>query len=161
MRFVILYCSEIISNSKTIGGTIVLDTASFRFVIEAREPLILPGYKGSTLRGGFGSTFRRVVCVVRDKECTGCLLKGKCVYSYVFETPPPADTKIMRKYEAAPHPFIIEPPSDRKRGYKPGDELVFGLILIGRAIDYLPYYLSTPLMSWEKQVWERAGEALS
>jgi CRISPR-associated endoribonuclease Cas6 len=105
--------------------------------------LILPGYKGSTLRGGFGSTFRRVVCVVRDKECIGCLLKGKCVYSYVFETPPPTDTKIMKKYEAAPHPFIIEPPLEPKRGYKPGDELVFGLTLIGRAIDYLPYFIYT------------------
>jgi hypothetical protein len=80
---------------------------------------------------------------MRDKECSDCLLKGKCVYSYVFETPPPPDTKIMRKYPAAPHPFVIEPPLERKRTYKPGDELVFGLTLVGRAIDYLPYFIFT------------------
>ena len=61
--------------------------------------------QGSTLRGGFGAAFRRIVCVIRDKECSDCLLKGKCVYSCIFETPPPADTTVMRKYEAAPVPL--------------------------------------------------------
>ena len=31
--------------------------------LRAKEPLILPPYKGSTLRGGFGATFRPVVSV--------------------------------------------------------------------------------------------------
>lgn len=115
----------------------------FDFTLTAKEPLILPIYKGSTLRGGFGYAFKRVVCAIRDKECFDCLLKEKCVYSYVFETPPPSDTKIMRKYKSAPHPFVIEPPSERRRGYKPGDEINFGLTLIGRAIDYLPYFIYT------------------
>lgn len=70
-------------------------------------------------------------------------MKEKCVYSYVFETPPPSGTKIMRKYKSAPHPFVIEPPPERRRGYKPGDEINFGLILIGKAIDYLPYFIYT------------------
>jgi len=105
--------------------------------------IILPSYKGSTLRGGFGYAFKRVVCAIRDKECIDCLLKEKCVYSYVFETPPPSDTKIMRKYTSAPHPFVIEPPMEKRRGYKTGDEIRFGLTLIGRAIDYLPYFIYT------------------
>jgi hypothetical protein len=120
-----------------------IHAASFIFHIKALEPILLPPYKGSTLRGGFGNAFRRTVCVMRDKECTDCLLKGKCVYSYVFETPPPADTKLMRKYEAAPHPFVIQPPIERKQVYKPGEDLTFGLVLIGRAIDYLPYFIYT------------------
>lgn len=115
----------------------------FLFRLTAREPIILPAYKGSTLRGGFGYAFRRVVCAIKDKECPDCLLKEKCIYSYVFETPPPSDTKIMRKYKSAPHPFIIEPPRERRRGYKPDDEINFGLTLIGRAIDYLPYFIYT------------------
>ena len=103
--------------------------------------MILPSYKGSTLRGGFGHAFKRVVCAIKSRECTSCLLKEKCVYSYIFETPPPSDTKIMRKYTSAPHPFIIEPPPEIKRGYTPKDEITFGLTLIGRAIDYLPYFI--------------------
>ena len=120
-----------------------IEYQQFNFKLTAKEPIILPAYKGSTLRGGFGYAFKRVVCAIRDKECADCLLKEKCVYSYIFETPPPSDTKIMRKYKSAPHPFVIEPPSERRRGYKPGDEIQFGLTLIGRAIDYLPYFIYT------------------
>jgi len=36
--------------------------------------------------------------VNREKICGTCMLKEKCVYSYVFETPPPSDTSRMRKY---------------------------------------------------------------
>ncbi len=71
------------------------------------------------------------------------MLKEKCVYSYVFETPPPSDTKIMRKYASAPHPFIIEPPLEKKRGYTPKDNITLGLTLIGKAIDFLPYFIYT------------------
>lgn len=118
-----------------------ITAASFDFRISAREPLILPAYKGATLRGGFGHAFRRVVCAVKNKDCQDCLLRQKCIYSYVFETPPPQDTSIMRKYRSAPHPFLIEPPPDRRRGYKTGDEMIFRFILIGRAVDYLPYFV--------------------
>jgi CRISPR-associated endoribonuclease Cas6 len=120
-----------------------IEYKQFIFRLNTRESIVLPAYKGSTLRGGFGHAFRRVVCAIKDKECPNCLLKEKCVYSYVFETPPPSDTKVMRKYKSAPHPFIIEPPYERKRVYKPSDEINFGLILIGKAIDYLPYFIYT------------------
>jgi CRISPR-associated endoribonuclease Cas6 len=126
-----------------LGAVTHIKTASFKFGLKALEPLILPSYKGSTLRGGFGYAFKRVVCAIKDRECSDCLLKEKCVYSYVFETPPPSNTKIMRKYRSAPHPFVIEPPSERRRGFKTGDEINFGLTLIGRAIDYLPYFIYT------------------
>ncbi len=117
--------------------------AEFEFQIKPEEPIILPSYKGSTLRGGFGNAFRRVVCALKKNDCDECILKEKCVYSYVFETPPPSDTKIMRKYKAAPHPFVIEPPPEKRRGYTPKDNITFGLTLIGRAIDYLPYFIYT------------------
>ena len=117
--------------------------AQYRFTLMAREKIGLPAYKGSTFRGGFGYAFKRVVCANREAECPDCLLKEKCVYAYVFETPPPKDTEIMRKYPAAPHPFIIEPPLDAKKEFKEGEELTFGLVLIGRAIDYLPYFIFT------------------
>ncbi|MEW6108096.1 MAG: CRISPR system precrRNA processing endoribonuclease RAMP protein Cas6 [Nitrospirota bacterium] len=116
---------------------------SFIFHLEPKEIIVLPSYKGSTLRGGFGNAFKRVVCALKKTDCAECILREKCVYSYVFETPPPSDTKIMKKYTNAPHPFIIEPPPERKRGYKSGDEIIFGLTLIGRAVDYLPYFIYT------------------
>jgi hypothetical protein len=47
----------------------------------------------------------------------------------------------MLKYEKAPHPFIIEPPLEKKQVYDAGDEIIFNLILIGQAAEYLPYFI--------------------
>lgn len=40
-----------------------IEYQQFNFKITAKEPLILPAYKGSTFRGGFGYAFKRVVLV--------------------------------------------------------------------------------------------------
>lgn len=105
--------------------------------------MILPPYKGSTFRGAFGHIFWRIVCATKKTKCSECFLEKKCIYSYVFETPPPQDTLIMRKYKAAPHPFVIEPPLEKRAGYTPGHEINFNLVLIGKAIEYLPYFIYT------------------
>ena len=79
-----------------------MKVGKFELSIQAKDHIILPSYKGSTLRGGFGNAFKKVVCALKDKECSDCMLKERCVYSYVFETPPPADAKVMRKYLRSP-----------------------------------------------------------
>ena len=118
-------------------------TAKFRFTVCAGEQIRLPGYKGAVFRGGFGYAFKKVVCVVKGKPCDACLLKQKCIYSYIFETPPPEDAEILRLYPKVPHPFVIEPPVTGKQAFAPGESFSFHLILIGNAIDYLPYFIYT------------------
>ena len=117
--------------------------AKFRFSLKSQGLILLPPYKGSALRGGFGHAFKKVVCVSRERICASCLLKEKCVYSYVFETPPPSNTSKMKKYPYAPHPFVITPPLEEKREYREGEALIFELVLIGKSIDFLPYFIYT------------------
>jgi len=119
-----------------------LRIASYRFTLEAREELHLPPYKGSTLRGGFGHAFKRVVCFQRQVEtCQGCLLRENCPYAYVFETAPPSDSEVLSKNTAVPLPFVIQPPLERRTTYRPGEILDFNLVLVGKAINYLPYFV--------------------
>ncbi len=47
----------------------------------------------------------------------------------------------MRRYDTVPHPFVIEPPHEERIEYSAGAALTFNLVLIGRAIDYLPYFV--------------------
>ncbi|KWT92183.1 CRISPR-associated protein Cas6 [Candidatus Magnetominusculus xianensis] len=47
----------------------------------------------------------------------------------------------MGKYEQVPHPFIIEPPDDSGRVFNTSERLCFNLILVGKAINYLPYFI--------------------
>ena len=121
----------------------------FRVEFCAVEPVRLPLYKGSTLRGAFGHSFRAVACSNRHLGCQDCGQKYECAYSYVFETPPPPTAKILKKYPHAPHPFIIDPPLDRKDDFLAGDNISYHLILIGEAIKYLPVFILT---------FERMGE---
>ena len=120
-----------------------LKIAKYRFTLHAIERLELPTYKGSTLRGGFGSAFKRMACSLKGQVCSTCLLKETCAYSYIFETPVPADAEVLRTYRDVPRPFVIEPPLDTKTTYEPGEALDFCLILVGKAINYLPYFIIT------------------
>lgn len=115
--------------------------ARFRLLLRMQDPLRLPAYAGSMFRGGFGHAFKRITCALRHGDCDACLLGPQCLYQYVFESIPSADGDLLRKDQAAPHPFIIEPPLDGRRDYAPGDHLELGLTLIGRGVDCLPYFI--------------------
>ncbi|MBE0449044.1 MAG: CRISPR system precrRNA processing endoribonuclease RAMP protein Cas6 [Actinobacteria bacterium] len=115
--------------------------AKYRITLKAKEHMILPRFKGSMLRGGFGHAFKRICCASREKNCDGCLIRQSCPYAYVFETAPPEGAEHMSAHHKIPHPYIFEPPLDDKTEYGIGGLLDFHLILIGKGIDYLPYFI--------------------
>jgi len=105
-----------------------------------RAPLPLPPYTGSMFRGAFGTALMQAVCVTRSYDCPPCLLKERCLYPYVFETPPPSGSRVMRKYTSAPHPFVFDPPAGGR--VAPVDEpLVLGITLFGKALGYLSHFI--------------------
>ncbi|MGV8073742.1 MAG: CRISPR system precrRNA processing endoribonuclease RAMP protein Cas6 [Syntrophobacteraceae bacterium] len=108
---------------------------------KALEDIHLPAYKGATLRGGFGYALKQVSCALKRQDCATCMLRDRCVYLYLFETLPPSDTAMMRLYRTIPQPFIIEPPESDARLVPLGGEFEFGLTLVGRAIEYIPYLI--------------------
>jgi hypothetical protein len=135
-----------------------LPVGRYRLELVAEEPLRLPGYPGSAWRGALGHALRRTVCVTREPACTGCLLYRSCVYPYVFETPPPLGAAKMRRYPAAPHPFVLQVEGDpaaeggpgvasaldaslAPRDVRAGEPVTLGLGLFGRANRELPYFV--------------------
>ena len=58
----------------------------------------------------------------------------------MFETPPPERAEKLRKYPAAPHPFVIEPWADC-RDVGPGETFGVDLVLIGRGQSQLAYFI--------------------
>jgi len=102
----------------------------------------LPAYKGGMLRGGFGYAFQRAVC---PQTCWGaanqCPFATICPYRWVFETPHPPGVPHLHDLQDVPRPFVIDPPADRRTSFHAGESLEFGLVIIGRGIDYLPYFL--------------------
>jgi hypothetical protein len=127
------------SSSDIMSVARALRLGVFEFRWRAEEEAWLPRFKGSTIRGALGWAFKRVVCIRADGNCACCLVRSLCGYPYVFETPPPAEVPAFRGQRTAPHPYVLEPPLEEKEHYAPGEPLSFGLLLLGRALTYLPY----------------------
>jgi len=110
----------------------------FRFIIKFTDQAYLPPYKGSTLRGAFGTALKQIVCALKRQECHHCVLGSRCVYTMFFENKRASHNK-SEKGPSLPHPFMIEPPLESKTCFGPEEELSFHLILFGPALKYLPY----------------------
>ncbi|OEG00224.1 hypothetical protein BHF71_05795 [Vulcanibacillus modesticaldus] len=100
------------------------------------EGIYLPEYKGSTLRGAFGQSFKQIGC-----DCAGAKHNDGCVYSYVFETKPIMNFQVINKSKDIPRPFVFETIYDPRTYFSPGERIYFSFTLYGKAIDYLPYFV--------------------
>jgi hypothetical protein len=58
-----------------------------------------------------------------------------------FESPPPAGHPEAGKFRQAPRPYVLNPPLTTRENFAPGDTLEFELVLIGRALEALPYFV--------------------
>jgi len=114
----------------------------FRFTIGPVQPLEVPAInKGNMLRGGFGHAFRRLCCVPQCKDAKSCPLSTSCPYKAVFEPSPPPGADRLSKNQDIPRPFVFRAPHTQQRRFEPGQRFEFGLVLIGRALDFLPYFV--------------------
>ena len=110
--------------------------------IQPETKLFLPYYKGATFRGGFGYTFRRLVCITKKSSCQNCILTEKCIYKHVFQ--PTIQQKTIQNtktYSELIQPFVIEPPEETKTEYTADNTLNFNLILFGKVSELLPYFI--------------------
>ncbi len=126
--------------------------------LRAKDRVTLPWFSGSALRGGFGHAFRRLACAMGPRQpCPTCPLRQMCPYGYVFETGPGPDSDVLRTHQEVPRPFVMKPPGRDGQpvgsaewvvgnerwpvSFEEGQLFRFELVLVGRAIDYFPYFV--------------------
>ncbi|MCK6629265.1 MAG: CRISPR system precrRNA processing endoribonuclease RAMP protein Cas6 [Anaerolineae bacterium] len=126
----------------------------YRFTMTALQPLHLPTYKGVALRGGLGQTLKKLTCNQPWTCEKACPRGNDCPYGYIFETSPPDGAEVLRNFSEVPRPFVIEPPRDRRETILPGEQLSFGLILIGHGMNYFPYFLAV----FRELGWQGLGQ---
>jgi len=111
----------------------------YKTYLRPKDHILLPPNKGSTFRGFFGYALKKFVCSIKQSGCEDCILKFKCVYSKMIKTPIPSDHPLAEKFKNIPHPYIIEPPSSKKRNFIENDLVTFNLITVGKTDECLPY----------------------
>ncbi|KUJ83441.1 CRISPR system precrRNA processing endoribonuclease RAMP protein Cas6 [Microbulbifer flavimaris] len=110
-----------------------LPVVRLRFEAEVKQPLAIPYYGGSMLRGAFGHALRRLACMTRQRDCSGCPLVRSCPYTRLFAPPPPSDAPLHNLREVPP-PYVIEAPAPGKREWQPGERFHFHMVLLGPAL---------------------------
>ncbi|WP_420177189.1 CRISPR system precrRNA processing endoribonuclease RAMP protein Cas6 [Kerstersia gyiorum] len=121
-----------------------LPIARVRLTARAEAPLQLPVYTGSMLRGAFGHALLALSSLPHMQD-QPCALQAVCPYCQIFATPPlPAHS--LQKFSQMPHAYVIEPPFEGARSLQAGDTFRFSLVLIGKALGFLP----TIVVAWER-----------
>jgi CRISPR-associated endoribonuclease Cas6 len=111
-----------------------MQLARFEFSLFTENSYGLPDFKGPTFRGKFGHVLKRTICVMRHRNCERCELRSGCAFPYLFETE-------NERGESVPRPFVLEPPLTRRRFFLKDHPLHLNMVLFGKAIDYLPYFV--------------------
>jgi CRISPR-associated endoribonuclease Cas6 len=114
----------------------------FRFTIAPMQPLVVPAVnKGNMLRGGFGHAFRRLCCIPQCRDAKACPLATSCPYKTIFEPSPPPGADRLSKNQDIPRPFVFRVRDTQQSRFEKGQRFEFGVVLIGRALDFLPYFV--------------------
>jgi len=93
------------------------------------------------LRGGFGHAFRRLCCIPQCRDAHSCPIGESCPYKQIFEPSPPPGAERLSRNQDIPRPFIFRPPHSNETHFKRDESFEFELVLIGRAFEYLPYFV--------------------
>lgn len=112
-----------------------LPLARYRFVFQLQDDLLLPPYAGSTLRGVFGHSLRKIACMTKQPECAHCPLLHTCPYTRIFANAVQTQLNASQK-QTPPQAYIIEPPRE-KRFYHQGEAYAFDMVLMGHIVEYL------------------------
>lgn len=138
-----------------------LSIASFIFILESLDSVSLPFYTGSTFRGVFGSSLKRVTCTLSrinsfnrnpveekienpiNNNCFSCMFESSCPYMRIFEGRADKELSFPKTIQTTVHPYILEPPfNSDSHIYSKGEEIEVGLNLVGECINDLPYFIA-------------------
>jgi hypothetical protein len=92
------------------------------------------------IRSAFGRAFKESCCPFPHNG-GDCPLGDRCPYGYVFETSPPEGAREFAKNQEVPRPYVFEPPDGTKMEYASGEKMRFGFTVVGRAAEYMPYFI--------------------
>lgn len=112
-----------------------LPLARYRLDFRAHDRIVLRPFQGAVWRSAFGLALKNLSNQAAANRDTA----EASLYNYFFETPPPPDATKMRRYDAAPHPYVIAvEPNFEQLTFQPGETLTIELTLVGRGNDAAP-----------------------
>lgn len=113
----------------------------FRFTIRLTSQTVLPPYKGGIFRDALGVVLKGVVGCKSNAKCEICTSSVQCPFAACFRPSPSQNDPDGSKYRSASPPYIVNPPLTDRENFDPGETLAFELVLLGPAVNALPYFV--------------------
>ncbi len=128
-----------VSNSDLVKFNLLINNFNFniyQFYLKFNEEVSFDWKFFFSLRGALGYHLKKHFCINKTFNCKGCVFSNVCAYKYIFETAPPENSKLMKKFTSIPHPFLFN-------GFEKIDEkrIKFNIVLIGKGNNFLPYII--------------------
>lgn len=117
--------------------------AKYRFVLRPYDFIKLSSYAGSSLRKDFSLVFKQITCTEISCHCKSCKKKKDCPYYISLEVAQGIPDPEYKRYQTPPKPFIFEPPLKRKSFFSKNEDLYFDLILVGKTLEYFPFFAAS------------------
>ncbi len=115
----------------------------YRFVLQPADFIKLSNFPGSSIRKIFLPVFKQLTCENPQIECKKCYKEEKCPFFVAVESENGFHDPDFKRYHTPPKPFIFDSPLRKKIFYTKNNKLYFDLILIGKTINYFPYFIAT------------------
>lgn len=130
-----------------------LPIGRYRLVAEMLDPLELPTFAGSLLRGQFGAALRNLTCRTHAPHCAGCAHTAECTYARVFDGQLPAGSPHrLKNFAQVPNPYVIAPPPGGLT-LRRGEALEWGMVLVGHAVQHVAVILA----AWHQALAQGLG----
>ena len=115
----------------------------FRFHFIASESVLFPeGSASNTLRGAFGSIFRKLVCIPKCSDAKSCEIAHQCPYALAFEPRQGwARSQGPSGFTDWPRPFVFRALHLDGCSFSRGQNFYFDLILFEPPANVLPYFV--------------------
>ncbi len=119
-----------------------LPITDLRITLKALEPIQLPAFAGSKLEGAFGHALYEIACTRKDLEaCQPCPLRQICPFATLYMPSLPSHMNVA-SLESPPRPLVFHTEFQNERTIKTGSQLEFGLRVLGKAKQHLPYIIA-------------------
>ncbi|MFW6270157.1 MAG: CRISPR system precrRNA processing endoribonuclease RAMP protein Cas6 [Bacillota bacterium] len=119
-----------------------LDYLKLNIIIQLQEDMVLPRFPAITVRGGFGNVLKKLFCSEERDDCINCPHVKSCIFTYIFKTAISGQAEVRNNSQLVAPPYIINVPyTKNKKKYKKGELLELELTILGKAIDYLSYFV--------------------
>jgi len=132
-----------------------LPLTRYRLSFRVTEPLHLPAYAGSTLRGAFGRALMQLSGISKTdiEEKNSLFLQSP--YAQIFDPQnTTGENAPLNGLQQLPVPYVIEAPlTGGPRSYQPGETLVFHQVLLGSALNQLAIII----LAWRRALLRGIG----